>query len=514
MDINFNNINTLVIDTNSSMRQIMVSMLRAMGIKTVIVANSDKQCFELIASQKINLIICGWTMPKLNALAMLKKLRNDDKTIKTPFIIVSTIIEQELIKQAILNGVSEYLVPPFNKQIFESRIHKALKIPVRLSATNVTEKMNANRFPHKKKRAELDVLIVDDVADNIEIIRGIIKDKYNVKAAINAQIAMKICLSDSPPDLILLDIMMPEVDGLTLCKELKQNPMTQNIVIIFLSALSENKDVVKGLSLGAVDYITKPVTPSILLARLNVHTKLIINQRAIQQQIDSLVEQSATYDKFNQLIQSDLQSYMASGTAALSEIERQTSSNKQLHPLLSELKYNVGISELLLDKVSVLEQLENNSYKENKTRKEISNILLPVMNIFDFAISEKNVERFENIAYNTQITCDERLLKVLFTSLYRNALEAAPRGSKVSVESKRYDEFCLIKIHNVRTISPDVIDNFDQLFVSSEDKNGTGIGVYLAFLVVEKLQGNLYFHSSEKYGTTFYVKLPFALAKK
>lgn len=514
MNVDLNDINTLVIDTNSSMRQIMVSMLRAMGIKTVIVANSDKQCFELIASQKINLIICGWTMPKLNALEMLKTLRSDEKTINIPFIIVSVIIEQELIKQAILNGVSEYLVPPFNKLIFESRIHKALKIPVRLSATNVTDKMNVNRFSHKKKRAELDVLIVDDVADNIEIIRGIIKDKYNVKAAINAKIAMKICLSDTPPDLILLDIMMPEVDGLTLCKELKQNPMTQNIVIIFLSALSENKDVVKGLSLGAVDYITKPVTPSILIARLHVHTKLIINQRAIQQQIDNLVEQSATYDKYSHRIQRDLQHFMIEGATALNEIDRQTASSKQIKPVVSQLRYNIGISELLIDKVLVLEQLQNNNYKESKTRKEISNILLPIMNIFDFAINEKNVERFENIAYSNQITCDERLLKVLFTSLYRNALEAAPRGSKVSVESKRYDDFCLIKIHNVSIIAPDVIDNFDQLFITSEEKKGTGIGVYLAFLVIEKLQGSLYFHSSEKYGTTFYIKLPFTLIKK
>ena len=509
MNVNFNNINTLVIDTNSSMRQIMVSMLRAMGIKTVIVANTDKQCFELITSQKINLIICGWTMPKLNALVILKKLRNSEKTIKIPFIIVSTIIEQDQIRQAILNGVSEYLVPPFNKQIFESRIHKALKIPVRNTATNVTEKMNTNRFNNKKKRADLDILIVDDVADNIEIIRGIIKDKYNVKAAINANIAKKICLSDTPPDLILLDIMMPEVDGLTLCKELKEDPMTQNIVIIFLSALSENEDVVKGLSLGAVDYITKPVTPSILIARLNVHTKLIINQRAIQLQIDNLLKQSETYDKFNHLIQSDLQNFMSSGNEALSAIERQTSSSKQLQPVIAELKYNIGMSELLLEKVLVLEQLENNNYKESKTRKEISNILLPIMDVFDFAINEKNVERFESIAYNNQIICDERLLKVTFTSLYRNALEAAPRGSKISVESKRFDNFSLIKIHNVSAIDPEVIDNFDQLFVSSKSKGGTGIGVYLSFLAIKKLKGSLYFHSSEKYGTTFYIKLPF-----
>lgn len=513
MNTDFHQINTLVIDTNKSMRQIIVSMLRAIGMKNVFVANNDKQCFELIASQNINLIICGWAMPKLNALAILEKLRSSDKTLKIAFIIVSTIIEQEKIKQAILNGVSEYIVPPFNKQIFESRVQKALKIPIRLSAKNVTDKLNAKRFVHKKKRSELDVLIVDDVTGNIEIIRDIIKDSYNVKAAINAKIAMKICLSDTPPDLILLDIMMPEINGLTLCKELKKNPMTQNIVIIFLTALSESKDVVKGLSLGAVDYITKPITPSILLARLNVHSKLIMNQRAIQQQIDNLIEQSATDDKFNHTIQSDLQSFMLSSSYALEDIKRQTSTNKQIQSAISKLKYNIGISELLLDKVLVLEQLENNSYKIKNTREEVSKILLPIIDIFDFAIGEKNVELFDNMTYDNQVICDERLVKVLFTSLFRNALEAAPQDSKIIVETKAYDDFSLIKIHNVGVIDEAIIDDFDKIFISSQTKAGTGIGVYLAFLVADKLQANLYFHSSEQYGTTFYIKLPLALEK-
>jgi len=509
VDISFNNINTLVIDSNSSMRQIMVSMLRAMGIRNIVAANNEKQCLDLIATEKINLIICGWSPPKLDALAILKKLRDNDKTIKIPFVIVSTIIEQEKIKEAVINGVSEYLVPPFNKQIFESRILKALKIPVRLTATNITEKINANRFKNTKKKADLSVLIVDDVADNIEIISGVIKDKYKVKAAINAKIAMKICLSDTPPDLILLDIMMPEIDGLTLCKQLKENPMTQNIVIIFLSALSENKDVVKGLSLGAVDYITKPVIPSILLARLNVHTKLIINQRTVQSQIDDLIRQSTIFDKYNSLIQQDLKNFAKASTEALIEVERQSGSSKQMTAPISELKYNIGLSELLLEKVQILARLENNSYQVSKTRKELSNIILPVIDIFDFAINEKNVERFEKVAYDNMITCDETLLKVLFTSLYRNAVEAAPRGSKVAIESKKIDNFLLIKIHNIGEIPEEVAESFDQLFVTSSAKQGTGIGVYLAYLIIEQLQGELYFHSSAKHGTTFYIKLPF-----
>ncbi|WP_114326111.1 ATP-binding protein [Candidatus Colwellia aromaticivorans] len=96
----------------------------------------------------------------------------------------------------------------------------------------------------------------------------------------------------------------------------------------------------------------------------------------------------------------------------------------------------------------------------------------------------------------------------MFTSLYRNVIEAAPRGSKISVTSDVINDFFLIKIHNVSVIPDEFIDNFDQLFVTANNATGTGIGVYLAFLIIKELAGELYFHTSVSYGTTFYIKLP------
>jgi DNA-binding response OmpR family regulator len=306
--------------------------------------------------------------------------------------------------------------------------------------------------------------------------------------------------------------MMPEVDGLTFCKELKENPMTQNIVVIFLSALTENKHVVKGLSLGAVDYITKPISPSILLARLNVHTKLILNQRAIQAQIDNLIKQNESYNKYQSSLINELKGVAQVSYDAISSIEK-SSSIKQQGLSVKELKYNIGISDFLLDEIQLLQTLQNNQYKTINARKELRSIMVPIMDNFSFVYSEKNIERFDQKLHDNMVTCDELLLKTLFTCLYRNAVEAAPRGSQVSVESRKESDFFLIKIHNINEISEEVLETFDQLYVTTKTTSGSGVGVPLAFLIIKKLNGELYFHSSKKHGTTFYIKLPVKSSK-
>ena len=119
------------------------------------------------------------------------------------------------------------------------------------------------------------VLVVDDTPDNLSLMSGLLKDLYRVKVANSGEKAIKIVQSDSPPDLILLDIMMPGLSGYDVCKILKDAPESRDIPIIFLTAMTGTDDETKGLELGAVDFITKPVNPPIVLARVatQLHVK-------------------------------------------------------------------------------------------------------------------------------------------------------------------------------------------------------------------------------------------------
>jgi len=120
------------------------------------------------------------------------------------------------------------------------------------------------------------VLVVDDTPDNITLMSSLLKDLYKVKIANNGEKALKIAASDKPPDLILLDIMMPEMDGYEVITRLKADERTREIPVIFLTAKVEVEDEKRGLELGAVDYITKPISPPIVLARVRNHLDLKI----------------------------------------------------------------------------------------------------------------------------------------------------------------------------------------------------------------------------------------------
>ncbi len=124
------------------------------------------------------------------------------------------------------------------------------------------------------------ILIVDDIPDNIAVLSNILVD-YNVKAATNGAKALEIALRFRP-DIILLDIMMPEMDGYTVCTRLKRNLLTKNIPVIFVTAMDEVTDEARGFELGAVDYITKPVSPPVVLARVRTHLKLYDQNRALE----------------------------------------------------------------------------------------------------------------------------------------------------------------------------------------------------------------------------------------
>ena len=159
--------------------------------------------------------------------------------------------------------------------------------------------MTANQTALAKPR----VLVVDDMPANIELLVEVLKKDYRVQVARHGELALKLASSDAPPQLILLDVMMPEMDGQEVCRRLKQNPKTKNIPVIFVTARTEVEDEAVGFKLGAVDYITKPISPLTVLARVNTHITLARTKLVLER---TVMQRTAQLKKANEALQVEI----------------------------------------------------------------------------------------------------------------------------------------------------------------------------------------------------------------
>ena len=144
-----------------------------------------------------------------------------------------------------------------------------------------------NNENQSKKR----ILVVDDTLTNIEVLYEVLKDEYRVSVATNGGDALDLVHSEKKPDLILLDIMMPKMDGYEVCRRLKENPETHDIPVLFISARDDVQDEKRGLDLGAVDYIIKPFSPPVVLSRVRNHMKLHLYQEHLEELVEERSKQ-------------------------------------------------------------------------------------------------------------------------------------------------------------------------------------------------------------------------------
>ncbi|MGJ8669345.1 MAG: putative bifunctional diguanylate cyclase/phosphodiesterase [Oceanococcus sp.] len=147
------------------------------------------------------------------------------------------------------------------------------------------------------------VLVVDDMPANIELLVEILKNHYRVQVARHGEVALRLAAGEDPPQLILLDMMMPEMDGQEVCRRLKKNPKTRHIPVIFVTARTEVEDETLGFKNGAVDYITKPISPPTVLARVKTHITLARTKQILEQ---AVLQRTAQLKRTNEALQVEI----------------------------------------------------------------------------------------------------------------------------------------------------------------------------------------------------------------
>ncbi len=140
-------------------------------------------------------------------------------------------------------------------------------------------------------KSQASLLIVDDTPENITVLSGVLSEFYQVRAATSGRKALAICAGETPPDLILLDVMMPEMDGLEVCRKLKEDETTRDIPVIFVTAVADAQNEALGFQVGAVDYITKPISPPVVIQRVKLHLEL----EEVRKKVEDLSRQYSSY---------------------------------------------------------------------------------------------------------------------------------------------------------------------------------------------------------------------------
>ena len=410
------------------------------------------------------------------------------------------------------------------------------------------------------------ILIVDDVAVNLNLLTGLLKSRgYKVRPAPSGRLALEAARHD-PPDLVLLDIHMPEMNGYEVCRRFKQDEILQEIPVLFISALTETKDLVKAFEAGGVDYITKPFQVEEVLARVRTHLDLIRYRKTLQKQNITLQK---TIDRLNsaraQLVRSEKMAaigtlvagvaheinnpinFIKSGILGLKrDIEdlvelTETCSNLSraggevdVKKTIEELHERIGYKDLLVE----VETLFGNVLEGVRRTEEIVKSLLtfsrrddaktelaPIHELIDSALTilknrYKNTVKIERqYGEAPPVPCHVGKISQMMVNILANSIDAVESRAddrdnliviRTGVTEQMSHQYVRIDISDTGPGIPEDIREkiFDPFFTTKDVGKGTGLGLYISQGIAQDHKGYIEVTSSPEVGTTFSIFLP------
>jgi len=479
--------------------------LTELGFKHIEQAARFSHAKELLEKQNFNIVITEQLPPEVDGLALLKLVRERENTSNSAVLIISASLDQHTVVEAVKGGVSEFIVKPFSLKTFRERLQRAISLPVKSQSSTVNKPSDGQNTEHKDLN-QTSILVVDDVPDNIKVVSEVIRQDYQVRAATSGEKALKICLSKNPPDMLLLDIMMPDMDGLTLCKKLKSHPLTQHITIIFISAMDQTDDVVRGLELGAVDYITKPINPKILAARVKTHVKIAHAQKTLREQVDLMVDYAQLRSDFDRAIQKDIKRPIKALSDNLLKLEVYYDEPKKVRETTAVMKEVCTTANNYSDNLALLDKLENQKYDFTPMPVNLVDAAKTTIDSLRAMATARGVSlQLEDKGLHI-IQAEESMVRMTLLNLTKNALEASTAGQTVSLEFSSQGKSHLCQIHNNSVVAAPVASRFFDKYSSYNKPEGSGLGTYIAKLLTEAQGGNIWFETSSESGTTVYLQ--------
>jgi signal transduction histidine kinase len=358
------------------------------------------------------------------------------------------------------------------------------------------------------------LLIVDDVSKNLQVLGSFLREAdYEISAAVSGKQALAIAV-EFHPDLILLDIMMPELDGFDTCKRLKANPVTADIPVIFLTARTDAEDIVKGFALGAVDYVTKPFHRQELLARVATHLALRRSQEELRQTIRDK-------DKFFSIIAHDLRGPLGSFMSIAEYVSENISEIEiaDLQTLFREMQHTGKGVYVLLENLLEWSRIQLGTIQYTPEVFDISSVMERTYNLLRSQSEQKQITLGVDRSH-VDVYADRNMISTVVRNLISNAIKYTPRDGRISVT--------IMQRVDTRTVYVSVQDTgvgmdekrLDGLFditqtkstPGTEKEKGSGLGLILCRELVSLHGQELRVESKKGEGSTFTFTLAMAEA--
>ena len=365
--------------------------------------------------------------------------------------------------------------------------------------------------------SEYKILIVDDVMSNVLLLKVLLtNEKFAIATASNGRQALEQVEKENP-DLVLLDVMMPDMSGFEVAQHLKSNPNTADIPIIFLTALNSTADIVKGFQVGANDFISKPFNKEELIIRVTHKISLVAAKRLILSKTEELQRTIAGRDKLYSVIAHDLRSPMGSIKMVLNMLILNLPSEKigaEMYELLTMANQTTEDVFSLLD--NLLKWTKSQIGKLNVVYQDVDLVEVTdgVIEIFSMVASLKKIRIREMKPEKMMVNADIDMLKTVVRNLLSNAIKFSKENSEVLVKMEEVDGMAVVSVQDygcgISEEGQKKLLHTDTHFSTfgTNNEEGSGLGLLLCKDFVVKNGGKLWFTSKEGEGSIFSFSIP------
>jgi signal transduction histidine kinase len=372
------------------------------------------------------------------------------------------------------------------------------------------------------------ILVIDDNPTNLDVLSELLdKQNFVVLFALDGQSSLQRSESGQP-DIILLDVLMPGMDGFEVCRRLKTNEKTKAIPVIFMTALSETVDKVKGFQLGAVDYITKPIEPEEVLARITTHLKIrrlqcelhLKNEElyASNQQLQSALERERELSKlksrFISIASHELRSPLATIQMTVDTLDHYSSSmtEDRKKTFFERIKHSVNDITEILNNVLLLSKVEAENYDFNPESTDVVTLCRYILEDIKVLSEGTHNILFSSPEESLQVIMDPKLMRHVLLNLLSNAIKYSYAGSSIHFDLFQHENNVVFRVRDkgIGIARADQLHLFDA-FHRGENVGkitGTGLGLSIVKQFVDLHHGTISVESRMNQGTTFTVMLP------